>query len=100
MLRESFSACHLPEFNNKMALIYYPHGVEKYFSMKLELIFNQSQKQSVCNWQVNKGHNALHQNSLLLTSYFSLLICLTASRFEFPPLLAKFATNFLKKRII
>jgi len=60
LLRESiFQRVILSEFNNQMALNYCPHGVEKYFCIKLEIIFNQSQKQSICNWQViidSKSH--------------------------------------------
>jgi len=46
-------AGHLPKKNNKLdGANYCPHGVEKFFYMQLELIFDQSQKQSICNWQV------------------------------------------------
>jgi len=44
---------HLPKKNNKLdGANYCPHGVEKFFYIQLELIFDQSQKQSICNWQV------------------------------------------------
>jgi hypothetical protein len=43
---------HHPKLNNKLdGANYCPLGVEKYFYLKLELNFYQSQKQSICNWQ-------------------------------------------------
>jgi len=53
LLRESMLVGHLPKKNNKLdGANYCPHGVEKFFYIQLELIFDQSQKQSICNWQV------------------------------------------------
>jgi len=54
---EFFRRVILPEFNNKMALYYCPLGVQKYFYVQLELIFNQSQKISFCKWQMKTPAN-------------------------------------------